>query len=84
MINIVRCNKCGHEGPEDEFPKGRDFFQNPFIAGCSQSGCSQRQSPGDASMRGFGGERPFSYVGRTSAAPNDLIGTVIQRSSDAS
>lgn len=53
----IKCNKCGHVGDESEFPKGRDFFQNSYIAGCPK--CDNRQSPGDASMRMFGGKRPF-------------------------
>lgn len=56
----IKCNKCGYIGEPDEFPKGRDFFQNSYIAGCPK--CDNRQSPGDASMRMFGGERPFSFV----------------------
>lgn len=53
----IKCNKCGHVGPESEFQKGRDLFQNKYIAGCPK--CDNRQSPGDASMRMFGGSRPF-------------------------
>ena len=56
----VKCNKCGHIGEEAEFPKGRDFFQNAFISGCLK--CDNHQNPGDASMRMFGGERPFEYI----------------------
>lgn len=53
----IKCNKCGHVGDESEFPKGRDFFQNSYIARCPK--CDNQQSPGDASMRMFGGKRPF-------------------------
>lgn len=53
----TKCNKCGYVGAESEFPKGRDFFQKPYIAKCPK--CDNRQSPGDASMRMFGGKRPF-------------------------
>lgn len=53
----IKCNKCGHIGPESEFPKGRDFFQNSYIAGCPK--CDNRQSPGGASMRMFDAKRPF-------------------------
>ena len=59
----VKCSKCGHIGPESEFPTGRDFFQKPFIAACPKD-CGNRQNPGDASMRMFGGERPFTFVGQ--------------------
>jgi predicted nucleic-acid-binding Zn-ribbon protein len=65
----VKCNKCGYIGDISEFPKGRDFFQNSYIAECPK--CDNRQNPGDASMRMFGGERPFSFVrpGLTDNAP---------------
>ena len=56
----IKCNKCGYIGAESEFPKGRDFFQNQYIAKCPK--CDNRQNPGDASMRMFGGARPFSRV----------------------
>lgn len=56
----IKCNKCGHIGDESEFPKGRDFVQKPYIAKCPK--CDNRQSPGDASMRMFGGKRPFERV----------------------
>lgn len=60
MTHKVKCNKCEYVGDESEFPKGNDFFQNSYIRGCPK--CDNRQNPGDASMRGFGGERPFVYV----------------------
>jgi len=63
----IKCNKCGHVGEESEFPKGRDFFQNAYIAGCAK--CDNRQSPGDASMRMFGGKRPFERVTDTAQIP---------------
>ena len=56
----IKCSKCGHVGDKAEFPVGRDFFQKEYIAACPK--CDNRQSPGDASMRMFGGNRPFSYV----------------------
>jgi hypothetical protein len=56
----IKCNKCSYIGDESEFPKGRDFFQNPYIAGCPK--CDNHQSPGNASMRMFGGERPFERI----------------------
>ncbi len=56
----IKCNKCGHIGPEEDFPKGRDFFQKEYIAGCPK--CDNRQSPGGASMRMFGDAHPFEFV----------------------
>ncbi|MHC4121925.1 MAG: hypothetical protein ACYSWO_31040 [Planctomycetota bacterium] len=75
-------------GPESEFPKGRDFFQNAYIAECPK--CDNRQNPGDASMRMFGGERPFSFVDRspepevTGDKPADALPTVLHRAEEAS
>lgn len=77
----VKCNKCGHVGPEAEFPKGLDFFQREYIGGCPK-GCGNHQSPGDASMRMFGGSRPFEYV--REAAPMNIVGTVMHRADEAS
>jgi hypothetical protein len=71
---IVKCNKCGYVGDETEFPKGRDFFQNPYISKCPKD-CGNRQSPGDASMRMFGGTRPFEYV--RDSIPKTIIEKVI-------
>ena len=79
---LVRCTKCGHVGPESEFPKDRDFFQNRFICACPTN-CGNRQSPGGASMRGFGGERPFVYVERQ-PEPIDALGATLHRSEEAS
>jgi NAD-dependent SIR2 family protein deacetylase len=76
----VKCNKCGHVGDESEFPKGNDFFQNAYIAQCPK--CDNRQSPGDASMRMFGGARPFEYV--RESAPQGVAGTVMHRAGEAS
>ena len=56
----VKCNKCNYVADEAEFPKGNDFFQNSYIAACPK--CDNRQSPGDASMRAFGGDRPFVFL----------------------
>jgi hypothetical protein len=56
----VKCNKCGYIGEASEFPNGRDFLQQTYVAACPK--CDNRQNPGDASMRMFGGERPFVYV----------------------
>ncbi|KKM76756.1 hypothetical protein LCGC14_1376890 [marine sediment metagenome] len=56
----IKCNKCGHIGEEQEFPTGRDFFQNSYIAGCPK--CDNSQNPGDASMRMFHNQSPFEYI----------------------
>ena len=60
-MDQIKCNKCGHIGPAAEFRHGSDFFQKEYVAGCPK--CDNRQSPGDASMRMFGGKRPFERVG---------------------
>jgi len=77
----VKCNKCGFVGDESEFPKGHDFFQNSYIAGCPK--CDNRQSPGGASMRGFGGERPFEYIREIPVTSDPLVVT-LTRASEAS
>lgn len=41
----VKCNRCGHIGPESEFPKGRDFFQNAYIRACP-TGCGKPERTG--------------------------------------
>jgi len=79
----IRCNKCGYVGDESEFPKGRDFFQNSYIAACPKK-CGNNQSPGGASMRGFGGDRPFVYVKDDDASAADLVGVVLERMNEAS
>ena len=76
----VKCNKCGFVAEESEFPHGRDFFQNQFIRGCPK--CDNHQSPGDASMRAFGGERPFVYI--RDEQPDDLVSAVLHSGSEAS
>lgn len=81
MSRKVKCNKCGHIGEEAEFPKGRDFFQNAYIAKCPK--CDNRQSPGDASMRMFGGERPFEFV-RADEKSGTAIGQVFHDAEEAS
>ena len=77
----VKCNKCGFIGDESKFPKGRDFFQNSYVASCPN--CDNRQSPGDASMRAFGGERPFEFV-RESIETDDPLLVTLSRASEAS
>ena len=77
----VKCNKCEFVGDESEFPKGRDFFQNSYIAGCPQ--CDNRQSPGDASMQAFGGKRPFVYM-REAIVTSDPLLVTLERASEAS
>lgn len=78
---MIKCNKCGYVGQEPEFPKGRDFFQVAYISGCPK--CDNRQNPGDASMRMFGGNRPFEYV-REAPKADDPISTVMHRAEEAS
>lgn len=65
----IRCNKCQHQGEISEFRTGRDFFQHTYVAGCPK--CDNSQSPGDASMRMFGGERPFAAVEKVSVSPQE-------------
>ncbi|HDZ26832.1 MAG TPA: hypothetical protein ENH65_10035 [Candidatus Aminicenantes bacterium] len=77
----VKCNGCGFIGNEDEFKKGQDMFQNSFIAGCPK--CENRQSRGDASMRMFGGDRPFSFIDRAEK-PGNPLGIVLHNSDEAS
>ncbi len=83
----VKCNQCGHIADEKDFPKGNDFFQNSYIAACPK--CNNRQTPGNASMRGFGGDRPFSYVRDAEPEPigpemGDAWNVVNHRMSEAS
>jgi NAD-dependent SIR2 family protein deacetylase len=78
----VKCNKCGYIGDESEFPKGRDFFQNPFISSCPK--CDNTQNPGDASMRMFGGERPFEYIRDKLPESADALSKVLRAADDAS
>ena len=88
MIKQVKCNKCGYVGPIDDFRKGRDFFQNAYVAGCPK--CDNRQSPGDASMRALGGARPFVFVERAEelvpkgSTPAEVWPTVLHRAEEAS
>jgi len=78
----VKCSRCGYVGHESEFPKGRDFFQNAYISGCPKK-CGNTQNPGDASMRMFGGERPFVFV--TMPTPkDDPLSQVVHNASEAS
>lgn len=81
MAKRVRCNKCGFVGADAEFRHGNDFFQNRYVSGCPK--CDNRQSPGDAAMRAFGGERPFSFVD-DDAEPSDPLEKVLRRSGAAS
>lgn len=83
----VKCNKCGHVGSENEFPKGMDFLQESFIKNCAK--CDNSQSPGDASMRMFGGERPFVFVRDsepeiTGDKSVDALPAVMHKASEAS
>lgn len=76
----VKCNKCGHVGDVGDFPKGYDFLQQQYISGCPN--CDNWQSPGDASMRMFGGERPFEFIRED--APKDPLSTVLHDAGEAS
>lgn len=76
----VKCNKCGFVGDYEEFPKGNDFFQNSYIKSCPK--CDNWQTPGDASMRMFGGKRPFEFV-RVEAGDSP-IETVMHNAGEAS
>lgn len=77
----IRCNRCGFVGDESDFPKGRDFFQSAYVCACPLK-CGNRQGPGGAAMRGFGGDRPFSYVREDE--PSSIVGAVEYRMSEAS
>jgi len=79
----VKCNKCGHVGLRSTFPTGNDFFQNVYIRGCPNPKCDNSQSPGDASMRGFGGSRPFTFV-QSPETDGTVIGEVMKRANEAS
>lgn len=76
----VKCNKCGFIGVPSDFKHGHDFFQNDYIAGCPK--CDNRQTPGGASMRGFGGDRPFEYL--RSECVGNVVDVVLHRASEAS
>ena len=77
----IKCNKCGYIGDESEFPNGLDMFQRRYITSCPKK-CGNRQSPGDASMRMFGGKRPFEYT--RPAAGADTFDKVLHDASEAS
>ena len=81
---LVRCAKCGHTAPYDDFPKGRDFFQNAYICRCANPECDNRQNPGDASMRMFSGiKHPFEFV-RPEETSVDALDQVLHNASEAS
>jgi hypothetical protein len=82
MLKKVRCNKCGFIGDYSEFPKGRDFLQFEYISGCPKK-CGNRQSPGDASMRMFGGPRPFEFI-REQPKDTDILSKVMHDAGEAS
>lgn len=89
-MSQVKCSKCGYVDDESKFPKGLDLLQMSYIAACPKPGCDNRQAPGAASMRMFGGQRPFVFI--RDAEPeippgSDLGGampTVIHRAEEAS
>jgi hypothetical protein len=77
----VKCNGCGYIGEESEFPKGRDFFQQPYVRACPK--CDNRQTPGDASMRMMPGmTHPFEYV-RGGPLSSDPVSLVLHNKSEA-
>lgn len=82
----IKCNKCGHVGELEEFPQGNDFFQNRYVAACPK--CDNRQSPGDASMRMFGGKRPFERAEETPTIEvkdrNSALAETLRRSNSVS
>ena len=78
----IKCNKCGYIGEEDEFPKGRDFFQKSYVRACAKE-CGNVQSPSDASMRMMPDKtHPFEYVREPS--PDDSLSEVMHNASEAS
>ena len=87
MGKQVKCSKCDFIGDESDFKHGRDFFQNAYISGCPK--CDNRQNPGDASMRMFGGERPFVFLrslepNPKGSTPAEMLPTVLHRADEAS
>jgi NAD-dependent SIR2 family protein deacetylase len=86
-MRYVKCNKCGHTAPEDDFPKARDFLQAIYIAECPK--CDNHQSPGNASIRMFDGDRPFVFVREleikvSGPEVHDALPTVMHRATEAS
>jgi len=79
----VKCNKCGYVGDESEFPKGRDFFQDSYIKSCPKR-CGNGQSPGAASMRMTGGERPFVFIRDSVPDGADALHITLRRADEAS
>jgi len=79
----IRCNKCGYEGDESEFPTGRDFFQHSYIRSCPAR-CGNFQSPGGASMRMMDDKRPFEYVRDGVPDGTDARDIVLHRADEAS
>jgi len=67
----VKCSKCGYIGEHEEFPKGYDFFQHPYIRKCVK--CDNWQSPGDASLRMMPGQKhPFMFIREEQTSDNPL------------
>jgi len=77
----VKCSKCGHVDVASAFPKGRDLCQITYIASCPKM-CGNTQGPGGASMRMFGGERPFTFV--ENSEPDDPLAATLHRAGEAS
>lgn len=73
---MIKCNKCGYIGEDKEFPIGHDFFQCSYVSGCPK--CDNQQNPGDASMRIFGGKRPFERVETMPIKVTDLETAIME------
>lgn len=83
VSQIVRCTKCGHEAPYEEWPKGRDFFQQAYISRCLNPECDNLQNPGDASMRMMlRSTPPFVFV--RNDTPDDPLAATLHRANEAS
>lgn len=81
----VRCTKCGHVAPWEEWPKGRDFFQKPFVSHCLNPQCKAQQSPGDASLRMMPGmESPFVFVRPKMPAWASAVDKTLDKAREAS
>jgi hypothetical protein len=83
-MTLIKCTKCGHTAPWDDWPKGRDFFQNPYVWKCLNPDCDNRQSPGGASMRMMPGQdHPFISI-RPGPVTNDPLDQVLHNANEAS
>ena len=82
MERYVKCNKCGFVGLESDFGQNHDFCQRVFVSRCPK--CDNHQTPGDASMRVFGGQRPFEYIDRIAPPKGDALAKVLYNGDEAS